>query len=75
LPELLTLWALSRRLRVLSLSRLWLWGLLALWVGFDISLIVSRQLYLVLPIAYGLSQAAFLFDRRKAGGPVINPEE
>jgi len=26
LPELLTLWALSRRLRVLSLSRLWLLG-------------------------------------------------
>jgi hypothetical protein len=63
----LTLVSLLRRLVFLRLSKSWFWLLLILWIAFDIPLIVARQAYVVLPIAYGIAQASFLFDLRKAG--------
>jgi hypothetical protein len=72
----LTVVSLKCRLVFLRLSKSWFWLLLILWVAFDIPflwvafdipLVVSRQAYMVLPIAYGIAQASFLFDFRKAG--------
>ena len=61
----LTLVSLRRRLVFLRLSKSWFWLLLILWVAFDIPLVVYRQAYMVLPIAYGIAQASFLFNLRK----------
>ena len=67
--QALTLVGLRRHLASLGRSYWWTGLLLTLWIGFDLPLIATRGVYLILPLAYGISQAAFLFNLRKADGP------
>lgn len=60
--QLLTLFSLRRQLASFHLKRTWLIPLIMLWVGFDLPLALSRHDYIALPLAYGISQAIFLFN-------------
>jgi hypothetical protein len=63
--QLLTLFALRRRLLFLRLTRLWVPVLVVLWIGFDLPLALSRHVYIALPLAYGISQIPLLLSLRK----------
>ena len=70
LLQLLTLYALKRRLTALGRSVRWAGLILVLWVGFDVPLVASRHAYILLPLLYGASQVIFLFNLRK-----VQPKE
>jgi hypothetical protein len=64
--QLLTIFALRRRLLALRRTRLWVLILLMLWISFDLPLALSRNRYIALPLVYGVSQTPLLFNLRKA---------
>jgi hypothetical protein len=62
--EFLTVVALGRRLVMLSYTTRWVWPLAVLWIAFDVPLAMYRHSYIVLALAYGVSQFIFLFNPR-----------
>jgi hypothetical protein len=63
--QFLTLFSLRRRLVFHHLSSSWLLLLVMLWIGYDVPLALYRHAYMVLPLGYGISQIAFLFNFRR----------
>ena len=62
--QALTLFATKARLSLCERSALWIWLLLAIWIGFDGALVILHRSVIWLPLVYGLSQA-FLLDTKK----------